>query len=495
MSDGPSWADQGSETGPPAPPPDPPRTPSEPTAPVWPPAGRQLPGAPDGAGGPHRPDGYGSIYGPGGTAAYPPGGTAAYPSGPAGGFPPSFGGAGQAPYGGALGGAPHPPSPPLPAPGTRARGRALRSAAAVLVVAAAAITGAALGHVAWPSTEPASSASPSTTAPAGQGAGGSSTGPADVAEIAAKVDPAVVDVNVQFSYQNAAGAGTGIVISPNGLVLTNNHVIDEATNASVTDIGNGRTYNATVLGYDNTHDVALLKLQGASGLATASIASAPATVGEPVVAIGNAGGTGGVPSAAVGTVTALDQDITASDALTQSSESLSGLIETSADVQSGDSGGPLVNSSGEVVGMDTAATGSFAFSQTGNQGFAIPIARAMAIAKVIESGRGTATVHVGPTAFIGLRLYSESNPNPNLFPGGANGLEVYAVVPGTGAAKAGIAQGDVLTKFNGAELSSDTQLSHLLVPYHPGERVKVSWETPTGQDESATIKLSSGPPA
>jgi S1-C subfamily serine protease len=334
--------------------------------------------------------------------------------------------------------------------------------------------------------------------------GGAPNAPADVAEIAAKVDPAIVDVDVQFSYQNAEGAGTGIVLRPNGLVLTNNHVIDESTRVSVTDIGNGRTYEATVLGYDSTHDVALLKLQGASGLPFAKIARARARLGQAVVAIGNAGGTGGTPVAAAGTVIALDQDITASDSLTETSEKLTGLIETSADVQSGDSGGPLVNTAGQVLGIDTAATGGFAFSQTGNQGYAIPIERAMAIAKDIEAGRETATVHVGPTAFIGLRLYSQSNASPfqlprvgssGARPTSSSGLEVYAVIPGTGAAKAGLAQGDVLTSFNGAQLSSDAQLARILVRYHPGEKAEVGWVTPKGKDESATIRLTSGPPA
>lgn len=384
------------------------------------------------------------------------------------------------------------------------KGRFLRSTAAVLALVSAAAAGAALSRVAWPGAQPPRAASPSTTTPPAFGPSGASMSPAEVAEIAAKVDPAVVDVDVQFSYQNAEGAGTGIVLGANGLVLTNNHVIDESTNVSVTDIGNGRTYQATVLGYDSTHDVALLKLRGASGLPVAKIARSKARVGQPVVALGNAGGTGGTPAAAPGTVLALNQDITASDSLTDTSENLTGLIETSADVQSGDSGGPLVNSSGQVIGIDTAATGSFAFAETGNEGYAIPIARAMAIASNIEAGRETATIHVGPTAFIGLRLYSQDNANPfelptgapsGAQPAGANGLEVYAVIPGTAAARAGLAQGDVLTKFNGAPLRSDAQLAHILVRYHPGEKAEVGWVTPQGQHKSAQIELTSGPPA
>ena len=159
--------------------------------------------------------------------------------------------------------------------------------------------------------------------------------------IAAKVSPALVDINSIFSYQSAQGAGTGIVLTSNGEILTNNHVIDGATKISVTDIGNGKTYNAAVVGYDSTHDIAVLQLQGASGLKTATLGdSSKAAVGESVVAIGNAGGTGGTPSNAGGSIVALNQSITASDSLDGASEQLSGLIQVNAGIQPGDSGAP-----------------------------------------------------------------------------------------------------------------------------------------------------------
>jgi len=125
----------------------------------------------------------------------------------------------------------------------------------------------------------------------------------------------------------------------------------------VTDVGNNKTYTASVVGYDRTKDVAVLQLHNASGLTTATLGnSSNASVGEDVVGIGNAGGTGGTPSAVGGTVTALNQSITASDDGDGTSEQLSGLIETNADIQPGDSGGSLVNTSGDVIGMDTAAS-------------------------------------------------------------------------------------------------------------------------------------------
>ena len=163
------------------------------------------------------------------------------------------------------------------------------------------------------------------------------------------------------------------MLTSTGEILTNNHVIDGATSISVTDVGNGKTYKATVVGYDKSHDIAVLQLQGASGLKTAKIGdSSKATVGESVVAIGNAGGTGGTPSAAGGSIVALNQQITASDELGGASEQLTGLIEVNADVQPGDSGGSLVDSAGQVIGIDTAASGAngdpFALYASGSAG-------------------------------------------------------------------------------------------------------------------------------
>ena len=195
--------------------------------------------------------------------------------------------------------------------------------------------------------------------------------------IASKVDPGLVDINTTLGYQQEQAAGTGIVLSSNGVILTNNHVIDGATSISVTDVGNHKTYTASVVGYDRTKDIAVLQLHNASGLQTATLGnSSNASVGEDVVGVGNAGGTGGTPSAAGGTVTALNQSITASDDGDGTSEQLSGLIETNADIQPGDSGGALVDTSGDVLGIDTAASAGFSFQSndqsSGNQGYRHP---------------------------------------------------------------------------------------------------------------------------
>ena len=186
----------------------------------------------------------------------------------------------------------------------------------------------------------------------------------DAASVAAKVSPGLVDVNTVLGYQGARAAGTGIVLSSDGEVLTNHHVIEGSTSISVTDIGNGKTYAASVVGYDEQHDIAVLKLKDASGLETAKTGdSDQVKLGDQVVGIGNAGGVGGTPSYAAGRVTGLNQAITASDEGGQNPENLTGLIQTDANIQAGDSGGPLANAAGEVIGVDTAGS-----SGNGGQG-------------------------------------------------------------------------------------------------------------------------------
>src|SRR5215469_5525421 len=212
-------------------------------------------------------------------------------------------------------------------------------------------------------------------------------------QIAAQTDPGLVDINTTLGLAGGAAAGTGQVLTSSGEVLTNNHVIDGATSIKATDIGNGRTYTAKVIGYDQTKDIAVIQLQGASGLQTVNTGnSSSATVGQKVVALGNALGKGGTPSVAVGHITGLNASITASDASAGTSEHLNGLIHHDAPIQPGDSGGPLVNTAGQVVGINTAASGSTGFQfQTGQnsrptQAFAIPINEALALASQIEAG-------------------------------------------------------------------------------------------------------------
>jgi S1-C subfamily serine protease len=322
----------------------------------------------------------------------------------------------------------------------------------------------------------------------GNGSSGSGTS-ANAAAIAAKVDPGLVDINVTLGYSQEAAAGTGQVLTSSGEVLTNNHVIDEATTISAVDIGNGKTYTASVVGYDRTADLAVLQLHGASGLATVTTGdSSKVTVGESVVAIGNAGGTGGTPSVAAGQVTTLNQDITASDDDGQNAEQLTGLIEVDANVQPGDSGGPLVNSAGDVVGMDTAAAESDTVSSSAGDGYAIPINTALAVAKQIEAGTGSSTVHIGATAFLGVEISGDSG----LFTP-ATGAEVAGVASGSPAQAAGLGQGDVITSVAGQAVTSPTSLSTIIAAHKPGDSVQVQWTDAEGLSHSATVQLASGP--
>jgi S1-C subfamily serine protease len=338
------------------------------------------------------------------------------------------------------------------------------------------------------------------------GSSGTNSGPANAAAIASRVDPGLVDVNITVDYGQARAAGTGMVLSPDGVVLTNNHVIDGATSISVTDVGNGKTYRAHVTGYDQSKDVAILRLSGATGLQTVTIARpAKVSAGQEVVGIGNAGGTGGTPSYGGGTVTATGQSITASDDLSGTSERLTGMIGTNASIQAGDSGGPLVNRSGQVVGMDTAGSQTSGFTaQQATDGFAIPISVATNVATQVLDSHPAADVHVGPTAFLGIQVaqstaggsaggFGFGNGNT---PAQGSGVSIAGVVHGSPAAQAGLTAGDVITSVDGHPVTSHATLQHIMVTeVTPGQSVTVGYTSASGQQHTATVTLASGPPA
>jgi len=510
-----------------------------------PPAGGYGATLPAGGYGYQPPGGYG--YQPaGGYGSQPAGGYADPAEGPYGGFGgyPPVGGSGPGGGFSTAGGYPQPGGTPpqgwAPAPSGQAE-RRRRSAIAMVLVAAlvAAVVGLVIGH-SLAHSSPSSLASQSTpqTLPSsggfnfpglgggsgtfgggngsagspgssngssgtgssnGTGSSGSSNGAGSqgsvsgsAAAIAAKVSPGIVDVNTELSFQNAAAAGTGEVLSASGLVLTNNHVIDQATTISVTIPSTNKTYSATVVGFDKTDDVAVLQLKNASGLATIPLGdSSTVQVGDSVVALGNAGGVGGPPSVVTGTVQALNQSITASDDDGSNAETLNGMIETNAPIQPGDSGGPLVNTKGQVIGMDTAASSSnrrsgFGSSSSATSSFAIPINKAVSIANQIESGKGSATVHIGLTGFLGVGVTGN---------GVGNGAEITQVAPNTPAANAGMAAGDVITAVDGTSISTATDVTTALAPHHPGDKISVTWITQTGSSMTATVTLASGPAA
>jgi len=321
-------------------------------------------------------------------------------------------------------------------------------------------------------------------------------------QIAARVDPGLVDVVSTDGYQQATSAGTGIVLTSNGEILTNNHVIEGATAIKVTDVGNGRTYTATVLGYDASHDIAVLQLQGASGLTVASLGdSSSVRAGDNVVALGNAEGKGGTPSVAAGTVTALNQSITASDDLSGTSEQLTGLIQTDANIQPGDSGGSLVNAYGQVIAIDTAASSAYQFqsqSSSGEQAYAIPISEAVSIANQIKAGTTSADVHIGATAFLGIQTQPASSSGfGSGFGSGTSGsgVTISGTVSGSPAANAGLTAGDEITSLAGQQVASAEDVAHALVSYHPGDSISVSWLDQSGQSHTATLTLTTGPAA
>ena len=321
---------------------------------------------------------------------------------------------------------------------------------------------------------------------------GSPGHPRSTGAIAANVDPGLVDVVTTLGFQHAAAAGTGLVLTPSGEVLTNNHVIEGATAIRVTDIGNGRTYRATVLGYDRSHDVALLQLRGASGLPTVRIGnSAQARVGEKVIGIGNAGGRGGTPSVVTGRIVSLGAAVTASDASAGTKEKLTGLIGHNAPIQPGDSGGALVDSRGRVIGINTAASGGFQFHGR-TQAFAIPINRALTIARQIKASQASAAVHIGATGFVGVGVVPVSQAAIQGVPAGRGAL-IANVFPGSPASNAGLASGDVIVGVDGRQVRSPLGLQSVLGQHHPGDQVRISWINGNGASRSANVTLIRGP--
>ncbi|WP_198042220.1 S1C family serine protease [Kitasatospora azatica] len=365
-------------------------------------------------------------------------------------------------------------------PPRRRRARWYLVPLAVVAVAA----GIGVGRAFWQPQSPPAPSNPA--APFVPSSGGGVTGATDVS---AKVDPTLVIINTTLGYQGTGAAGTGIVLSSNGEILTNNHVIEGATSVSATDIGNGRTYTATVVGYDQARDLAVLQLKNASGLATAKLGdSSKVAVGDAVTAIGNAGGTG-TPTTATGNVTALDQSVTASDPGTGTSERLTGMIEVDADVQAGDSGGSLVDATGAVIGIDTAGadTSVSGPQQATSQGFAIPINTALPVARQIMAGQAGTDVHIGPTAFLGVEVATTSGTDSG------TGAPVAGVITGSPAAQAGLAEGDEITAVDGQAVDTPAALTTIMASHSVGSRVTVQWTDAAGASHSATVTLISGP--
>jgi len=442
----------------------------------------------------------------------------------------------------AAGGYP-PPPPPLP-PRNQTGRRGLLSHLAMALLGAAVAAGvtvavdrpAASINSASQAPLPGASAVPAPAPTAGVAAPGAASEQA----VVNRIEPGLVVITTTQQYNSEAGAATGMVISRNGLVLTNNHVIGGATKITATVPATGRAYPARVIGYDKTGDIALLQLQGASGLRTVPVGnSAAVRAGAMVVALGNAEGQGTIIPAG-GQVTGLGKTITASDqGGAAATETLHGMIQTNAGIVPGDSGGPLASAAGQVIGMDTAGSSISLAGQATPAGFAIPINTALAVARQIAAGHSSATVTIGYPPFLGIFIGSGTSPSPQVQAqqqqaangfgdgfggfGGFNGFASPAAPPacytsntslsvpasiapaaagtlvdgticGSPAATAGMTGGSVITAVNGRSVGSPASLVSILGTLRPGDTVAVTWVSPAGHHTTSTLQLTAGPP-
>jgi S1-C subfamily serine protease len=384
--------------------------------------------------------------------------------------------------------------PPTSTPPAAGRSRALNR---VLIAGLAVVCVGAGGGTAWaitsatltnPSTTSSPSGSNNGVTNPGNGSGNNGvTSPtnggatASSAEIA-RIDAATVDIDASTATHQGEVAGTGMIITSSGLVLTNNHVIDDDIDITAQIDGAGTVYKATVVGYDATDDVALVQLQNASNLPTVPLGdSSLVSVGDSLTVIGNALGKGGTPAVVSGVVSQLDQAITASDE-SGDTENLTGMLEVQAEIQPGDSGGPEINSQGKVIGMTTAGQQSDVPSgqeATATTGFAIPINKAIQIVDEIRAGSGP-NVHIGNAAELGIGV------NPE----GTTGAVVANVLAGSPAANAGIVAGDLIVKIDNSTITSANDLHRVMENYSSGQSLTFVWTDPiTGASHTATITL------
>jgi len=395
------------------------------------------------------------------SASYPPGGSSYPPGGSS--YPP--GGYGAEAFAHGLYQPAHEPvatEPPRPGRGRKA----LATLAAVLVLLSA---GAGAG-IAYLSRSNGGTAAGLAASPAGHSL--------TTAQIAAAVDPAVVDIDTNL------GEGTGMIATSNGEIITNNHVV-EGTSTIRVSIDHGGTYTATVVGTDATADVAVLQLTGVSGLPTVKFGNSSAvSIGAAVVAIGNAGGQGFPSTVTAGAVTALHRTIMASND-TGATESLVGMMQMDALIEPGNSGGPLVDSSGHVIGMDTAAASADGATPIG---FAIPINQVLKVANDIMHGRASGGIVIGSRALLGIEGQAVSM-------GTTKGVGLEYVDPASPAALAGMQEGDVIVAFDGHSTPTLAALATLIHKLHPGDRAQVTFDNLTGGSQTVTVTLAAAPPA
>ena len=280
------------------------------------------------------------------------------------------------------------------------------------------------------------------------------TGALDVKAVLAKAEPAVVSITSTVSSRFGRGraAGTGVLITPDGEVLTNNHVVEGGSNIKVTIIGKG-THNAHVLGTSPADDVALIQVEGVSGMPTVTLGSSDALqVGDSVVTVGNALALDGGPTVTTGIVSALNRQIDTD------TSTLAHLIQTDAPINSGNSGGPLLNSSAQVVGMNTAVAGN-----AQNIGFAIAVDTIKPLVPTLAKGGTPSTSSATGGAYLGVSLQDASQ-----------GAQITDVGSGTPAAKAGLAVGDVVTAVDGQDVGSAADLVAAIRNHKSGDKIQLT---------------------
>ncbi|MEV6656974.1 S1C family serine protease [Nocardia fluminea] len=310
--------------------------------------------------------------------------------------------------------------------------------------------------------------------------------PLDPALVAGQVESALVNIDVDAAGFGIGAAGSGIVLTADGQILTSHHVIKGAETLTVTDIANGLVYQASVLGYDSGADIALLSLAGATDLPTARLGtSADLRISQDVLAIGDAGGDGGEPTSVAGPITDLNATIVAMNSADLTRKALNGMVEVAAPVMGGQSGGALADASGAVVGVITAASGEHARAEgRPANGYAVPIDTAMRIVTQIRSGTPTDTVHIGPTATLGVQVM-DARPA---------GAQVSWAFYGQPAREAGISIGDVITAVDGTSITTAKALSAAINTRRPADPIRLDVTSPDGTTRTVDVVLARGTP-
>jgi S1-C subfamily serine protease len=298
------------------------------------------------------------------------------------------------------------------------------------------------------------------------------SGGLSIPTLVTKVTPSVVSLDV--TGQGEEDQGTGMIVTSNGYVVTNNHVIAAAVGGgtiTATLSGTTKAMPATLIGTNPTEDVALIKINGVKNLHTVTFGdSSKLVVGDAVVAIGNALGlAAGTPTVTQGIVSALGRTVTAGTSTT--SETLSNLIQTDAAINPGNSGGPLINAEGRVIGMNTAVAGTLPDGESSqNIGFAIPEATIESLLPTLL--KGTATVNHG--AYLGVEIETMTPFLQQEYGfNSSTGAVVIQVVSGTAAANAGVQQGDVIVNINGNKINTTQDVTNALAKYRPGAQIYV----------------------